>query len=99
MAVYAEYTNQQARELRGVTIEEFHKVELVFPVNITVYEPDEVSAKLVRRSLGKHADNMFVNMCETHFSYIRDMKKFSHSYMCSKCGESLWRYPSMLKRH
>ena len=68
-------------------------------MNITVYELDEVSAKLVRRSLGKHADNMFVNMCESHFSYIRDMKKFSHSYMCSKCGESLWRYPSKLKRH
>ena len=75
MAVYAEYTDQPEREFRGVTIEELHKVELVFRVNITVYELDEVSAKLVRRSLGKHADNMFVNMCETHFSYIRDMKK------------------------
>ena len=99
MDVYAEYTDQPARQFRGVTIEELHKVELVFRVNITVYELGEVSAKLVRRSLGKHADNIFVNMCETHFSYIRDMKKFSHSYVCSKCGESLWRYPSMLKIH
>ena len=68
-------------------------------MNITVYELDEVSAKLVHRSLGKHADTMFVNLYETHFSYIRDMKKFSHSYTCSKCGESLWRYPSKLKMH
>ena len=99
MDVYAEYTDQPAREFRGVTIEELHKVELVFRVNITVYELGEVSAKLVRRSLGKHADTMFVNLYETHFSYIRDMKKFSHSYTCSKCGESLWKYPFKLKTH
>ena len=99
MDVYAEYTNQPAREFRGVTIEELYKVELVFRVNITVYELGEASAKLVHRSLRKHADTMFVNLYETHFSYIRDMKKFSHSYTCSKCGESLWRYPSLLKRH
>ena len=55
MDVYAEYTDQPARQFRGVTIEELHKVELVFRVNITVYELGEVSAKLVRRSLGKHA--------------------------------------------
>ena len=70
MDVYAEYTDQPAREFRGVTIEELHKVELVFRVNITVYELGELSAKLVRRSLGKHADTMFVNLYETHFSYI-----------------------------
>ena len=88
MDVYPEYTDQPARQFRGVTIEELHKVELVFRVNITVYELGEVSAKLVRRSLGKHADTIFVNLYKSHFSYIRDMKKFSHSYMCSKCGES-----------
>ena len=99
MDVYAEYTDQPARQFRGVTIEELHKVELVFRVNITVYELGDVSAKRVRRSLGKHADTVFVNLYKAHFSYIRDMKKFSHSYMCRKCGETLWRYPSKLKIH
>ena len=46
MDVYAEYTDQPARAFRGVTIEELHKVELVFRVNITVYELGEESAKL-----------------------------------------------------
>ena len=69
MDVYAEYTDQPARAFRGVTIEELHKVELVFRVNITVYELGEVSAKLVRRSLRKHADTMFVNLYETQFSH------------------------------
>ena len=80
MDVYTEYTNQPALECRGVTIDELHKVVFVFRVNITVYELGEVSVKLVHRSLGKHADTMFVTLYETHFSYIGDMKKFSHSY-------------------
>ena len=99
MDVYAENTNQPARSFRGVTIDELYKVELVFRVNVTVYKLGEISAKLVHRSLGTHADTMFVNLYETHFSYIRDMTKFSHSYECSKCGESLWKYPSKLKMH
>ena len=92
MDVYAEYTDQPAREFRGVTIEELHKVELVFLVNITVYELGEVSAKLVRRSLGKHADTMFVNLYETHFSYIRDMKNSAIRIhvvnVAKRCGDT-----------
>ena len=77
MAVCTKYTDQPAREFRGVTIEELHKVEPVFRVN-------EVSAKLVRRSLRKHADTIFVNLFQTHCSYNRDhlyKKKFRHVYV------------------
>ena len=42
---------------------------------------------------------MYVNLYESYFSYIQDMKSYSHSYMCSKCENSLWKYPSLLKRH
>ena len=42
---------------------------------------------------------MYVNLYEPHFSYIQDKKSYSHSYMCSKCENSLWKYPSLLKRH
>ena len=71
----------------------------MFEVNIVVYNLREESAQLVRRSLGKHDNTMYVNLYESHFSYIQDMKSYSHSYMCSKCENSLWKYPSLLKRH
>ena len=92
MDVYAEHTDHPAREFRGVAIEDLHKVELVFRVNITVYELGEVSAKLVRRSLRKHADTMFVNLYETHYSCIRNMKK-SAIRICvvnvvKRCGDT-----------
>ena len=97
--LYEEYTNQPVWKFEGVVIDELPKVESVFEVNIVVYNLREESAQLVRRSLGKHDNTMYVNLYESHLSYIQDMKSYSHSYMCSKCENSLWKYPSLLKRH
>ena len=82
-----------------MVIDELPKVESVFEVNIVVYNLREESAQLVRRSLGKHDNTMYVNLYESHFSYIQDMKSYSHSYMCSKCEASMWKYPSKLEKH
>ena len=97
--LYEEYTDQPVWKFEGVVIDELLKVESVFEVNIVVYNLREESAQLVRRSLGKHDNTMYVNLYEPHFSYIQDMKSYSHSYMCSKYENSLWKYPSLLKRH
>ena len=97
--LYEEYTDQPVWKFEGVVIDELPKVESMFEVNIVVYNLREESAQLVRRSLGKHDNIMYVNLYESHFSYIQDMKSYSHSYMCSKCENSLWKYPSLLKRH
>ena len=99
MTIYTQYTDQPAGEFEGVTIDDLQKVENVFGVNIVVYELGEVSAQLVRRSLRKHADTMYVNLHETHFSYIRDIKAYTKSYRCRKCGDSLWKRPSRLEAH
>ena len=97
--LYQEYTDPPVRKFEGVVIDELHKVESVFEVNIVVYNLGAESAQLVRRSLGKHDNTMYVNLYEPHFSYIQDMKSYSHSYMCSKCEDSLWKYPSWLEKH
>ena len=97
--LYEEYTDQPVWKFEGVVIDELIKVESVFEVNIVVYNLREESAQLVRRSLGKHDNTMYVNLYEPHFSYIKDIRMYSHSYKCSKCENSLWKYPSLLKRH
>ena len=74
-------------------------MESLFEVNIIVYKLIDTSAQLVRRSLGKHANTMYVNLHETHFSRIHDIKGYSRSYRCSKCEHSLWKCPSWLERH
>ena len=97
--LYEEYTDQPVRKFEGVVIDELHKVESVFEVNIVVYNMRDESAQLVRRAMGKHDNTMYVNLYESHFSYIQDMKSYSHSYMCSKCEDSMWKYPSRLEKH
>ena len=97
--LYAKYTDQPVETFEGVIIDEIHKVETLFEVNIIVYKLSETSAQLVRRSLGKYANTMYVNLHETHYSLIRNIKAYSHSYRCSKCEHSLWKYPAWLERH
>ena len=98
-ALYAMYTNQPVQMFEGVTIDELHNVETLFELNIIVYKLSDTSAQLVRRSVGRHANTMYLNLHETHFSLIHDIKAYSHSYKCSKCEHSLWKYPAWLERH
>ena len=60
--LYEEYTDQPVWKFEGVVIDELLKVESVFEVNIVVYNLREESAQLVRRSLGKHDNTMYVNL-------------------------------------
>ena len=76
--LYAKYTYQPVDTFDGVTIDELHKVEPLFQVNIIVYKLRDTSAQLVRRSLGKHANTMYVNLHETHFFLIHGIKGYSH---------------------
>ena len=95
--LYAKNTDPPVETFESVTIDEVHKVEPLFEVNIIVYKLSDTSAQLVRRSLGKGANTMYVNLHETHFSLIRDIKAYSHSYRCGKCEASLWKYPAWLE--
>ena len=97
--LYAKYADHPVETFEGVTIDEIQKVETLFEVNIIVYKLSDTSAQLVRRSLGKHANTMYVNLQETHSSLIHDIKGYSRSYRCSKCEHSLWKCPSWLERH
>ena len=66
--LYEEYTDQPVWKFEGVVIGELHKVESVYEVNIVVYNLHAEPAQLIRRSLGKHDNTMFVNLYEAHFS-------------------------------
>ena len=104
VTLYAKYTDIPVHDFAGVTIEDVHKVETKFKTNVVIYQlvktPDgKTVAELVRRSPAQYPETMYVHLYETHFSYIRDMKKFSHSYRCSKCENSMWKRPAWLEQH
>ena len=103
-ALYAEYTNTPVHAFVGVTLDDLHKVESKFETNVVVYQLVEIAngktmAELVRRSTGCGKTTMYVNLHESHYSYIQDIGKYCHSYRCRKCGDSLWKCPYDLHRH
>ena len=70
--LYAKYTDQPVETFEGVTIDELQKAETLFEVNIIVYKLSDTSAQLVRRSLCKHANTIYLNLHETHlFTILR----------------------------
>ena len=102
-ALYAEYTDTSVHDFAGVTLDDLHKVESKFETNVVVYQLVEIDngktmAELVRRSPAQYQETMYVNLHESHYSYIQDIGKYCHSYRCRKCGDSLWKRPWELHR-
>ena len=103
-ALYAEYTDTSVHDFAGVALDDLHKVESKFETNVVVYQLVEIDngktmAELVRRSPAQYPETMYLNLYEAHFSYIKDIRMYSHSYKCSKCEQALWKCPYDLHRH
>ena len=102
--LYEEYTDQPVDTFEGVTIDELHKVEATFDVNVCVYKlvptgNEKTKAEIVRRSLCSYVQTMYLNLYETHFSYIKDINTYCHSWRCRNCEQALWKCPYDLHRH
>ena len=102
--LYAKYSHKDVHDFAGVTIDDLSKIEATFGVNVVVYKlvptgNDKTKAEIVRRSLCSYAQTMYLNLYEAHFSYIKDIRMYSHSYKCSKCEQALWKTPYDLHRH
>ena len=103
-ALYAEYTNTPVHAFVGVTLDDLHKVESKFETNVVVYQlvptgNEKTMAELVRRSTGHYPETMYVNLHETHYSYIRDINMYCHSWRCRNCEQALRKSPYHLHRH
>ena len=102
--LYAEYTDMPVHDFAGVTLEDLSKIEATFDVNGVVYKlvttgNEKTMAEIVRRSLCSYAQTMYLNVYETHYSYIKDIHKYCHSWRCVKCQVSLWKTQQHLLRH
>ena len=61
------------------------------------HRPD-ISASLIRRSHRHYACTLYLNLYENHFSYIKDLARYSKSFCCSRCGK-YWKKGFRLNRH
>ena len=89
----------------GVSVKDLYRVETTFQTNVCVYslvkpnEDDErPTAELIRRSICKYPTTLYLNLHETHFSFISDVRMYCHSYRCRTCN-SLWKRTWNLRVH
>ena len=73
-------------------------------MNVCVYKlvetlEEKTTAELVRRSECHYPHTMYMNLYETHYSYIHEIGMYCQSYRCRKCGDSLWKTQQHLLRH
>ena len=93
-------------EFAAIMLDDLYRVETTFQTNVCMYklvkpdaEDSKSTAELVRRSLCNYPETMYLNLHETHFSFIQDIRMSCNSYRCRKCGDLLRKEASMLRRH
>ena len=81
-------TTPRHADFKGVTLDNLVVLEQVFSLNVYVYdlqetEAGDIAARIVRRSPYSYQGTMNLNLYEQHFSYVSNMAKYSHSFLCS----------------
>ena len=81
-ALHAEYSDEDVHDSTVGKLDDLYRVETKFQTNICVYKivetiEEKTTAELVRRSLCHYPDTMYVNLYETHYSYIQDRNVLS----------------------
>ena len=91
------------KKFHGVKMSELDDLEKLHEVNIQVYSlaptqshsededneenTPEIAATLLRRSHRHYFSTLYLNLYENHFSYIKDLARYSKSFCCSRCGK------------
>ena len=95
------------KKFHSVKLSELDEVEKLYKVKIQVYplKPIEKTTKkmnLISRPLHwsavRTAMKQYLNLYEYHFSYIKDLARYSRSFCCSHCGK-YWNKGSRWSRH
>ena len=100
-------------KFHGVKLSKIDDLEKLYEVNIQVYnlaptqthgeEEDEeetrpdIAAILLRRSHRHYESTLYLNLYGKHFSYIKDLARYSKSFCCSRCGK-YWKGTNKLRR-
>ena len=100
---YLQYRQMASKDFQDVCLDDLMVLEQLCILNVYVYdlqdtEAGDIAARLVQRSPYSYQETMNLNLYEQHFSYVSNMEKYSHSFLCSK-GDRLWKHVGMLHRH
>ena len=86
------------KDFCGIGLDQLEDAANLFDVGINVYVQDEArNTDLVYRTV-KQTNIMYLNLYIDHFSYVKDLDKYSSSFCCPKCRK-IWTHHGNFKRH
>ena len=86
--LFAQYAmNFDVHNFNGIAIEDLIPIEDLFKVNVSIYQLNEESARLVYRSRGLYQETMALNKYQNHLSLITDFEKYCAVYHCMSCDK------------
>lgn len=97
-------TLKNPEKFSGIHLKDLASLDELFDIHTFVYSLKENgNVELVHRPVGilnldESNKSMKLNLYGSHFSYVKDMDKFSKCYVCSKCNASFPK-PFKLERH
>ena len=90
------------KRFHGVKLSQLDDLEKLYEVNIQVYslaptqthsednedeDTPDIAATLLYRSHRHYSSTLYLNLYENHFSYIKDLARYSKSFCCPRCGK------------
>ena len=96
--LYLQEISLAPEDFDGVDVSDLYIAEELFQVSIVVYSIDENGQAFCIRRSAKDFPQMYVNLYENHFSFIRDIKAYCDCFVCSKC-DKIFNTPYRLDRH
>lgn len=89
-------------KFNGISLSDLSTIERLFKVSITVYsliqKNCDTLGRLIRRPCSLYSRQLYLNLNKNHFSWIKDLRMYAHSYSCPYC-DKLEKTAYALKRH
>ena len=81
--LFAQYAmNFDVLNFNGIAIDDLIQIEDLFKVNVSIYQLNEESARLIYGSRGLYQETMALNKYRNHLSLITNFEKFCAVYRC-----------------
>ena len=99
---FCDRTAIAVNDFNGISLDELEDISNIFDIGINLYEQKqdhkgERVTNLIYRSV-KQDNVLYLNLFDDHFSYIKNLDKYSTSYLCPKCRK-IWTHHGNFRRH
>jgi hypothetical protein len=82
------FSDEDIKQFGGVSIADMDKLEEINKINIMIYElNDNDTVSVIRNTINRYEDTLYLNLYLNHFSYIKNIKLYSSKYQCENCSK------------